>query len=54
MTQLSNWFTANKLTLNADKSSFTLFKSNRKVNPNIPEHIDFLNKKLKEHLILNS
>ena len=47
MTELTNWFKANKLTLNADKSSFTLFKSNRKVIPNIPEHIDFLNQKIK-------
>ena len=30
MTQLTNWFRANKLTLNADKSSFTIFKSSQK------------------------
>ena len=30
MTQLSSWFNANNLTLNADKSSFTIFKSSRK------------------------
>ena len=47
MTQLTNWFTANKLTLNADKSSFTLFKSSKKAIPNVPEHIDFLNQKIK-------
>ena len=47
MTQLSNWFTANKLTLNADKSSFTLFKSSKKVIQNVPEHINFLNQKIK-------
>ena len=43
MTQLTNWFTANRLTLNADKSSFTLFKSSKKVIPNVPEHINFFN-----------
>ena len=46
MTELTNWFKANKLTLNTDKSSFTLFKSSKKVIPNIPEHIDFLNQKI--------
>ena len=30
MTQLNTWLRANKLTLNADKSSFTIFKSNKK------------------------
>ena len=47
MTQITNWFTANKLTLNADKSSFTLFKSSKKVIPNIPDHINFFNQKIK-------
>ena len=47
MTQLSNWFTANKLILNDDKSSFTLFKSSKKVIQNVPEHINFLNQKIK-------
>ena len=47
MTQLTNWFTANKLTLNAGKSSFTLFKSSKKVIPNIPDHINFFNQKIK-------
>jgi hypothetical protein len=46
MTQLTSWFNANKLTLNADKSSFTIFRSGRKIIPNIPEHIEFLGKKL--------
>ena len=30
MTQLTSWFDANKLTLNADKSSFTIFRSAKK------------------------
>ena len=47
MTQLSSWFNANKLTLNADKSSFTIFKSSRKRVQNIPDHIVFLDKQLK-------
>ena len=47
MTQLSSWFNANKLTLNSDKSSFTIFKSSRKRIQNLPEHIVFLDKKLK-------
>ena len=47
MTQLTNWFKANKLTLNADKSSFTIFKSSRKVIPNLPVHIDFQNQQIK-------
>ena len=47
MTQLSSWFNANKLTLNADKSSFTIFKSSRKKVQNLPDHIAFLDKQLK-------
>ena len=46
MTQLTSWFNANKLTLNADKSSFTIFRSGRKIIPNIPDHVEFLGKKL--------
>ena len=46
MTELTTWFEANKLTLNADKSSFTIFKSGRKVIQNLPLHIDFLNQKI--------
>ena len=45
MTQLSSWFYDNKLTLNADKSSFTIFRSAKKNIPNIPAHIEFLGKK---------
>ena len=43
MTQLTNWFKANKLTLNADKSSFTIFRSSKKIIPNLPDKIKFLN-----------
>ena len=46
MTQLSSWFYDNKLTLNADKSSFTIFRSAKKNIQNIPDHIEFLGKKL--------
>merc|ERR1711888_484446 len=42
-----SWFTANKLTLNTDKSSFTIFKSKRKEIHNLPEHIEFLDYKIK-------
>ena len=47
MTQLTNWFKANKLTLNSEKSSFTIFKSSKKNIPNLPEQIDFLNQNIK-------
>ena len=47
MTQLCSWFSANKLTLNSDKSSFTIFKSNRKKIQDLPEHIEFLNQKIR-------
>ena len=46
MTELTSWLMANKLTLNADKSSFTIFKSNKRVIPNMPDHIEFLDKKI--------
>ena len=46
MTQLTSWFDANKLTLNADKSSFTIFRSAKKIIPNIPDHIEFQGKRL--------
>ena len=32
MLQLNSWFNSNKLTLNTNKSSFTIFKSSRKKN----------------------
>ena len=47
MNQLHSWFTANKLTLNTDKSSFTIFRTKRKVIHNLPEHIEFLDYKIK-------
>ena len=47
MTQLTNWLRANKLTLNADKSTFTIFKSHKKVIHNMPECIEFLNQSIK-------
>ena len=43
MIKLNSWFNINKLTLNTTKTSFTIFKSNRKKILNIPEKIDFLN-----------
>ena len=41
MTALNSWFSANKMTLNTDKSTFTIFKSSRKIIPNLPEVIKF-------------
>ena len=46
MIALTSWFMINKLTLNADKSSFTIFKSPKKVINNIPDSIGFLNHKI--------
>ena len=43
MLQLNSWFDSNKLTLNATKSSFTIFKSSRKKINNLPNSINFLN-----------
>ena len=48
MTQLNNWFKANKLTLNSEKSSFTIFKSSKKVIPNLPNQIEFFNQNIKK------
>ena len=47
MTQLTNWFKANKLTLNSEKSSFTIFKSGKKAIPNLPNQIEFLDQHIK-------
>ena len=47
MEHLTSWFNANKLTLNTDKSSFTLFRSSKKTIPNLPEYIEFQGKLLK-------
>ena len=46
MTSLNDWFRANKMTLNTDKTSFTIFKSNRLTIPNLPTQIEFLNTKI--------
>ena len=46
MSKLTNWFKVNKLTLNADKSSFTIFKSGKKIVPNLPDKIYFLNQEI--------
>ena len=45
MLQLNSWFNSNKLTLNTNKSSFTIFKSSRK-RINLPKSIEFLNFKI--------
>ena len=47
MSALNTWFSANKMTLNTDKSTFTIFKSSRKIIPNIPDSIKFLNLEIK-------
>ena len=47
MTALNSWFSANKMTLNTDKSTFTIFKSSRKIIPNLPEEIKFLGHEIK-------
>ena len=41
MTQLNEWFCANKLTLNSSKSNFVVFRSPRMKLINIPEKIAF-------------
>ena len=41
MTQLQNWFKANKLTLNSQKSNFIVFRSKRRRQANIPEQIKY-------------
>ena len=46
MIELNSWFRSNKMTLNADKSSFTIFKSNRLYVPNLPDQIEFLDMKI--------
>ena len=47
MTALHSWFATNKMTLNADKSTFTIFKSSRKVVPDLPTSIKFLDSEIK-------
>merc|ERR1712215_620662 len=47
MIALNSWFTANKMTLNTDKSTFTIFKSSRKDIPNLPDKIESLDSEIK-------
>ena len=47
MIQLTTWFKANKMTLNSEKSSFTIFKSSRKTISNLPDTIEFHDQKIK-------
>ena len=51
MIQLNSWFNSNKLTLNANKSSFTIFQS---INKNIylPNSIEFLNFKIERTALI--
>ena len=37
--KINSWFTANKLTLNIDKTSYVIFRSNRCTNVNPPDSI---------------
>jgi len=47
MMQLHQWFKSNKLTLNAEKSNFVVFRSKRKKNLNdIPDQLQFENQKI--------
>ena len=46
MKAITSWFSTNKMTLNVEKSSFTIFKSPKKVINNIPNSINFLNSSL--------
>ena len=41
MTQLNEWFKANKLTLNSDKSNFVIFRSRQNKITNLPVQIKF-------------
>ena len=47
MTNLNAWFVDNKLTLNTEKSSFIIFRPKRKNFPNLPDHLVYLNFKIK-------
>jgi len=47
LTELNTWLGANKFTLNTEKSSFIIFKSAKKNILHLPEHIEFLNYKIK-------
>ena len=41
MTQLNEWFKANRLTLNSEKSNFIVFRSRKNKTKNLPEQIPF-------------
>ena len=47
MTALNSWFSANKMTLNTDKSTFTIFKSSRKKIHDLPDSLEFLDYEIK-------
>ena len=47
MINLNAWFNDNKLSLNIDKTSFIIFRPKRKRFPNLPDHIEYLNFKIK-------
>ena len=47
MISLNTWFSANKMTLNTEKSTFTIFKSSRKKIPSLPNSIKFLDMEIK-------
>ena len=44
MTNIDEWFSSNKLTLNIDKTCFIIFKHNRWLHQQIPDSISFSNK----------
>ena len=46
MISLNSWFKQNKMTLNVEKTSFTIFKSNRLKINNLPNQINFLDTKI--------
>ena len=46
MIQLHQWFKSNKLTLNAEKSNFVVFRSKRNKQTNIPDQLQFENQKI--------
>ena len=48
MTHLHNWFEANKLTLNSDKSNFIVFRSRHNKMTNLPDQIHFENACIKQ------
>ena len=54
MISLNTWFSANKMTLNTEKSTFTIFKSSRKKYPAFQILLNSLIWKLKEPPLSNS